>query len=245
MKGTTTRFTDCHTCRRRQYIVENKANADIAHTAAYKETDGLRIKDRRVLVDVERGRTTKGWKPRRFGGGLGGRGYTKAMPARPMGPGFNAPSGPGGYGGGFRGGFGGRGFRGGYRGDRFGGPRGGIGYQGRGGFGGHAPPNAPSGPGGGGGRGGGYGGGGRFDRGVTGSNREPVRPRDAYSDRRDDRDRDGDRYRDRDRDRGGDRYRDRDRDRNGDRYGGREDYGRKRHREDDAAVDDPRSRRRY
>lgn len=60
-------------------------------------------------MDVERGRTVKGWKPRRFGGGLGGRGYTKAMPVRPTGPGgFNAPSGPGGYGGGFRGGFGGR-----------------------------------------------------------------------------------------------------------------------------------------
>ncbi|KAJ5356577.1 Nucleotide-binding alpha-beta plait [Penicillium concentricum] len=124
--------------------------------AAYKETDGIRIKDRRVLVDVERGRTTKGWKPRRFGGGLGGRGYTKAMPSRPGGPGFNAPSGPGGYGGGFRGGFGGRGGGGGFRGgsfrgggdrgggDRFGGPRGGIGYQGnRGGFGGQAPPTPP------------------------------------------------------------------------------------------------------
>ncbi|KAJ5881059.1 U1 small nuclear ribonucleoprotein [Penicillium subrubescens] len=249
--------------------------------AAYKETDGIRIKDRRVLVDVERGRTTKGWKPRRFGGGLGGRGYTKAMPSRPMGPGFSAPSGPGGFGGGFRGGFGGRGFRGGgFRGggDRFGG-RGGIGYQGgRGGFGGggQAPPNAPSGPGGGrgGGFGGGYGGGsgGRFDRGVTGSNREPVRPRDAYADRdrRDDRDRGdrgdrgdrdgGDRYRDRERmpDRNGDRYRDRDRDRDRDRYSGggrdggreggregpREDFGRKRPREDDG-QDDNRSRRRY
>ncbi|KAF2138736.1 uncharacterized protein K452DRAFT_210788, partial [Aplosporella prunicola CBS 121167] len=40
--------------------------------AAYKETDGIRIKDRRVLVDVERGRTVSGWRPRRFGGGLGG-----------------------------------------------------------------------------------------------------------------------------------------------------------------------------
>ncbi|KAJ5152187.1 hypothetical protein N7492_010482 [Penicillium capsulatum] len=212
--------------------------------AAYKETDGIRIKDRRVLVDVERGRTTKGWKPRRFGGGLGGRGYTKAAPSRPFGPGFNAPSGPGGFGGGFRGGFGGRGgFRGGggYRGDRFGGPRGGIGYQGaRNGLGG-PPPNAPSGPGG--GRGG-FGGGGRFDRGATGSNREPVRPRDSYADRDRRDDRDGDRYRDRDRmsDRNGDRDRYRDRDR--DRYGGRDDYPRKRHREDDG-YDDPRSRRRY
>ncbi|MCJ1458305.1 hypothetical protein MMC28_008676 [Mycoblastus sanguinarius] len=152
--------------------------------AAYKETDGIRIKDRRVLVDVERGRTVKGWRPRRLGGGLGGRGYTKAMPARPaaIGGGFSAPAGPGGFGGGFRGGFGGAprgggGFRGGFRGgDRpgYGGGRGGIGYQGGGGFGGRGgygggppnghsngpapPPNAPSGPGGRGGFGGGYGG---------------------------------------------------------------------------------------
>ncbi|GKZ38008.1 hypothetical protein AbraIFM66950_009900 [Aspergillus brasiliensis] len=227
--------------------------------AAYKETDGIRIKDRRVLVDVERGRTVKGWKPRRFGGGLGGRGYTKALPSRPIGPGsFNAPSGPGGYGGGFRGGFGGGGrggFKGGFRNDRgFGGPRGGIGYQGgRNGFGGQAPPNAPSGPGG--GRSGGFGGppgGGRPERegrGATGSNREPIRPRDGFGDRdrRDrDRDRDGDRHRDRDRD--SYRYRDRDRERDrdrGDRYGGRgDDYGRKRYHEDDS-YDDPRAKRRY
>src|SRR5437667_1350263 len=68
-----------------------------ANLAALDGCDGIRIKDRRIKVDVERGRTVKGWKPRRMGGGLGGRGYTKAMPARPMGP--------GGFGGGFRGGF--------------------------------------------------------------------------------------------------------------------------------------------
>ncbi|MCJ1313899.1 hypothetical protein MMC25_007579 [Agyrium rufum] len=143
--------------------------------AAYKETDGIRIKDRRVLVDVERGRIVVGWKPRRLGGGLGGRGYTKAAPARPVGLG-GPLGGPGGFRGGFRGGFGDRGgglrggFRGGDRGsDRggFGGGRGGIGYQGGGGFGSGgrggygnggaggfggppvvAPLNAPSGPGG-------------------------------------------------------------------------------------------------
>ncbi|KAH0562985.1 hypothetical protein GP486_002449 [Trichoglossum hirsutum] len=149
--------------------------------AAYKETDGIRIKDRRVLVDVERGRTVKCWRPRRFGGGLGGRGYTKTAPPRPAGPGgFNAPAGPGGFrGGGFRGGYGGRG---GFRGGGFGQPgfgsqgRGGIGYQGGGGGfgrsgysgqpngmgGGQPPPNAPSGPGGGrfGGDRGGFGSGG-------------------------------------------------------------------------------------
>ncbi|KAL4953994.1 U1 small nuclear ribonucleoprotein of 70kDa MW N terminal-domain-containing protein [Aspergillus filifer] len=209
--------------------------------AAYKETDGIRIRDRRVLVDVERGRTVKGWKPRRFGGGLGGRGYTKALPARPMGPGgFGPPSGPGGFGSGFRGGYGGRGgFKGGFRGDRgFGGPRGGIGYQGgRSGFGGQAPPNAPSGPGG--GRSGGFGSRPDRDRGATGSNREPVQPRDRYGDRdRRDRDRDGDR-RDRDRDRDSYRYRDRDRER--ERYG---DSGRKRYHDDDS-YDDPRAKRRY
>ncbi|GAB5592282.1 hypothetical protein Unana1_07182 [Umbelopsis nana] len=39
--------------------------------AAYKDADGLKLDGRRVLVDVERGRTVKGWKPRRLGGGLG------------------------------------------------------------------------------------------------------------------------------------------------------------------------------
>jgi hypothetical protein len=33
---------------------------------------GRKIDGRRVLVDVERGRTVKGWKPRKLGGGLGG-----------------------------------------------------------------------------------------------------------------------------------------------------------------------------
>ncbi|KAE8451572.1 hypothetical protein EG329_003645 [Mollisiaceae sp. DMI_Dod_QoI] len=155
--------------------------------AALENCDGIRIKDRRVKVDVERGRTVKGWKPRRFGGGLGGRGYTKAIPPRPIGPGGfgGAPGGPGGFRGGFRGGFdGGRGrggFRGGFQ-DRggYGGGRGGIGYQGgggfsrgggdRGGYGGSngygAPPNAPAGPGG---RGGGGFGGGRGGYGGSGS----------------------------------------------------------------------------
>ncbi|WQF75620.1 Putative U1 small nuclear ribonucleoprotein of 70kDa [Colletotrichum destructivum] len=124
--------------------------------AALDACDGIRIKDRRIKVDVERGRTVKGWVPRRFGGGLGGRGYTKALPARPMGggPGGNFGGG-GGFRGGFRGGFeGGRGGRGGFRGGGFGGrggfrgggdfaPRGGD--RGPNGYG--APRDAPSGPG--------------------------------------------------------------------------------------------------
>lgn len=32
----------------------------------------MKIDGRRIVVDVERGRTVTGWKPRRFGGGLGG-----------------------------------------------------------------------------------------------------------------------------------------------------------------------------
>lgn len=38
---------------------------------AYKHADGRKIDNRRVLVDVERGRTVKDWKPRRLGTGLG------------------------------------------------------------------------------------------------------------------------------------------------------------------------------
>lgn len=36
-------------------------------TAAYKHADGKKIDGRRVLVDVERARTVKGWLPRRLG----------------------------------------------------------------------------------------------------------------------------------------------------------------------------------
>merc|ERR1711879_572172 len=38
---------------------------------AYKQADGKKIDGRRVLVDCERGRTVKGWRPRRLGGGKG------------------------------------------------------------------------------------------------------------------------------------------------------------------------------
>ncbi|KAF0314605.1 U1 small nuclear ribonucleoprotein [Amphibalanus amphitrite] len=40
--------------------------------SAYKHADGKKMDGRRVLVDVERARTVKGWLPRRLGGGLGG-----------------------------------------------------------------------------------------------------------------------------------------------------------------------------
>lgn len=40
--------------------------------AAYKYADGKKVDGRRVVVDVERGRTVKSWRPRKLGGGLGG-----------------------------------------------------------------------------------------------------------------------------------------------------------------------------
>eukprot|EP00243_Klebsormidium_subtile_P012323 TRINITY_DN7448_c0_g3_i1.p1 TRINITY_DN7448_c0_g3~~TRINITY_DN7448_c0_g3_i1.p1 ORF type:complete len:370 (+),score=25.45 TRINITY_DN7448_c0_g3_i1:62-1111(+) len=39
--------------------------------AAYKQADGRKVDGRRIVVDVERGRTVPGWRPRRLGGGLG------------------------------------------------------------------------------------------------------------------------------------------------------------------------------
>lgn len=185
--------------------------------AAYAANDKCIIRGRKVVVDAERGRTVNQWRPRRFGGGLGGRHYTK-IPAR---TGFGPPSGPGGFPrasvferGGFRGGRGG-----GFRGGRGGGFRGG-------------PPNgAPSGPR----TGGGFGGGGRFDdRGSRNANFEPLpSTRGGYRDQ----DRDRDRIRD---DRERSRVRDdpdrpRDRDYNS---GQKRPYG-------SGGYDDPRQRRRY
>lgn len=128
--------------------------------AAYKESDGLQIMGKRILVDVERGRTVRGWKPRRLGGGLGGRPKRVEQPAPVLAP----PRG------GSRGGMGGgRGFsdRGGFRGGR-----GGFGGGGRGGFGGDRPGFGGD-RGGFGGERGGYGGdrgGGGFRGGFNGGN---------------------------------------------------------------------------
>ncbi|XXH04450.1 mRNA turnover and ribosome assembly protein [Hypoxylon texense] len=217
--------------------------------AALDGCDGIRIKDRRIKVDVERGRTVKGWKPRRFGGGLGGRGYTKAAPPQPRGPGFG-----GGFGGrdGFRGGFQGRGrgggfmpsrdrgFRGGGGGDFGGGRDRGFGQQ----NGYNAPPNAPAGPNFGGRRGfGGDRGGGDRDRGGSGGGYDSRNGSRSYDDRSGGH-RDGNRYGgDRDRRsganfepvRGGREYRDHDR--------SREDDSRKRGYE--GGYEDPRKLRRY
>ena len=248
--------------------------------AALDGCDGVSIKGRRIKVDVQRSMTVKGWKPRRFGGGLGGRNYTKIAAPRPL-PGFAAP-GPGGFRGGFRGGFdGGRGRgsfggRGGFQ-DRggFRGGRGGIGYQAGNessrvgvstSYSG-APPIAPTGPGGRSGfssRGGGSGPGGpdrsgpsgghdrpRYEdrsggfrgnsrsqgegshRTGSGSNMEPVRPRDGPRDGPRDISRSAP-YRD-----GG--YRDRDS--SSSSYRTRDDDIRKRPYESNG--DDPRKLRRY
>lgn len=98
----------------------------ISTTAAYKEADGLAILGKKILVDVERGRTVRDWKPRRLGGGLGGR-------PKPEPPAFKSAPAPSG-GGGFRGGM--RGDRGGFGGGRgrgFADRPGGGGFGGRGG----------------------------------------------------------------------------------------------------------------
>lgn len=50
-------------------FIEYEREADMRE--AYKRSDGRKIDGRRVVVDVERGRTVRKWRPRRFGGGLG------------------------------------------------------------------------------------------------------------------------------------------------------------------------------
>ncbi|SAM85066.1 related to SNP1-U1 small nuclear ribonucleoprotein [Ustilago bromivora] len=167
--------------------------------AAYKDAEGIKINGRRVMVDVERGRTVKDWKPTRLGGGLGGNARKPKKAPEPvetapvMGGGFGGGGGFRGGRGGFRGG-GGGGFRGGGRGGGFGGgggrggfsaPRGGFdggargGYGGGGGaprYGGAGPRDDrdyPTGPSGGGG--GGYGG-----RGGAGYDDAPPAKRSRY-----------------------------------------------------------------
>lgn len=57
---------------------------------AKRDAMGALLKGRRIITDFERGRTQSSWKPRRLGGGRGGRDYAKQMleesrrkPARP------------------------------------------------------------------------------------------------------------------------------------------------------------------
>lgn len=51
-------------------FVEFKHGSDLK--AAFRRADGRKLRGRRILVDVERGRTVEKWKPRKLGGGLGG-----------------------------------------------------------------------------------------------------------------------------------------------------------------------------
>lgn len=39
---------------------------------AFRKGQGIFIDNQKILVDFERCRTQKGWKPRRVGGGIGG-----------------------------------------------------------------------------------------------------------------------------------------------------------------------------
>lgn len=50
---------------------------NIDFLGAYKQADGKKIDGKRVVVDCERGRTVKGWVPRRLGGGKGETRKTK------------------------------------------------------------------------------------------------------------------------------------------------------------------------
>lgn len=50
-------------------FIEFESSQDLKD--AFKYADGKKIKGRRILVDVERGRTVPGWKPRKLGGGMG------------------------------------------------------------------------------------------------------------------------------------------------------------------------------
>ncbi|KAL3901071.1 MAG: hypothetical protein SGCHY_000890 [Lobulomycetales sp.] len=50
-------------------FIEFKREEDMKK--AYRKASGSKIDGRRILVDCERGRTVKDWKPRKLGGGLG------------------------------------------------------------------------------------------------------------------------------------------------------------------------------
>lgn len=65
--------------------------------AAYKQADGRKIDGRRVVVDVERGRTVNNWLPRKLGGGLGltrkgGKDVNETYSGRFAAPHFSVPT---------------------------------------------------------------------------------------------------------------------------------------------------------
>jgi len=58
-------------------FIEFESSRDLKE--AFERADGKIIHNRRILVDVERGRTVPTWKPRKLGGGLGN---TRAPPEK-------------------------------------------------------------------------------------------------------------------------------------------------------------------
>lgn len=64
-------------------VFEREADAsncirELAPTGLSTEAPSPEVKARKILVDRERGRLVRNWKPRRLAGGLGGRNYTLA-----------------------------------------------------------------------------------------------------------------------------------------------------------------------
>ena len=50
-------------------FIEFEREQDLKY--AYKDADGIRIDGWRIVVDIMRSKTVRGWKPKRMGGGLG------------------------------------------------------------------------------------------------------------------------------------------------------------------------------
>jgi len=198
--------TDSKTGKSRGYaFVEYEHESDLKD--AYKQADGKKVEGKRIVVDVERGRTVKSWLPRKLGGGKGksrlGPPHVCVKTSGRDEPGGGGSSSSRSGGGGSSGGYGG-------------------GYSGR-------SESSSS-------RGGGYGGGSSYRRDSRGGSgggggRDDYRDRDRRSGRDErgggDRDRrDSNRDRDRDRDRRGDRReRSRSRDRDRSRRSSRDERG--------------------
>jgi len=67
-----------HNGRSRGYgFIVFEREADAQACISELSRTGVKMKERTILVDVERSRVWRNWKPRRLGGGLGGRDYVK------------------------------------------------------------------------------------------------------------------------------------------------------------------------
>ena len=58
-------------------FVVYERNTDAMNCVNDLSRTGLKLGNRPILVDIERSRVLKNWRPRRLGGGEGGRGYVK------------------------------------------------------------------------------------------------------------------------------------------------------------------------